>query len=168
MEFRTKMQMTAFTTLVNEIYARDGGFRLYDSGQAQEGDIFNIVAANPWTDPAGQGILLVGLTDYGRLEYEKLTGDTESFKSTNARPHVIVDASGAVRIYSYVYDLYFPDGERRHLICDYVPDINSADPIISGYVNLENTRLGGAKDMTNGFNILQHQSSFSPQAIKLN
>jgi type II secretory pathway pseudopilin PulG len=169
MELRVKTQVTAFQTIVSEQYADSGSFKAHAQGSALPGDIFEIVTV--LTDDG-----IVGFsdpTDHGEDEYAKLTGDTWSFDNSGLtsklnRCWFVTDLSGAIKMYCYVRDKYFPEGERRHLSLIYANDV--ADPSISTLVGKYNTDLGGASVLTNGFNIIQIQTdaNYNPVAIKLN
>jgi prepilin-type N-terminal cleavage/methylation domain-containing protein len=165
MELRAKTQMTAMQVMLNEKYARDGGFTTHsitNPAAVPPGEYFLYVL-----DYASkQGYNMYFWSPYGLEEYEKLTGDTSSFgvgsapSSPRGNPAVITDRSGAIKLYSYRINYYFPAGERRHLYVIYIVDTDSSDPLVQARINDYAAQDANfKKEIKVGMNVFQYDDS---------
>jgi prepilin-type N-terminal cleavage/methylation domain-containing protein len=152
---RIHTQRTAVQTMISERYAEDGGIKLLTKDVRRTDDIF-CETTNSAFAAAGEAYYFFGFTAPGVDEYEKLTGDKESFSSFYAIPgaesltkffQTTTDARGAILTYQYAM-LNFEPGVTMTVY--YIPDINSTNPIVQKY--LENLQTNNVPDITSGFN----------------
>jgi prepilin-type N-terminal cleavage/methylation domain-containing protein len=164
-ELKVKSQMTAMQVMLNEKYARDGGFKTYvtpDPAAVPPGEYF----LNVNNYASSQGYEMFYFSPYGLESYEKLTGDTSSFVigsvsgGSRGTPAVITDRSGAIKLYSYRINNYFPEGERRHLYVIYIVDTDSSDPLVQARINQYAAQDANFKKKIKvGMNVFQYEDS---------
>jgi prepilin-type N-terminal cleavage/methylation domain-containing protein len=169
-EMQVKTQVTAFQSMLDIYYAEEGGFTAYGfQNYYTSQNIFGRVQSlNMGGYPY---YTLFWLTEHGLDEYQKLTGDMESFvgsstvNSNNIQDkdfqEIYADSSGTILFYSYRNQYYYDASEEPFLWVMYIPDIDSANPVTQGRINAYFTNLANAKaqGLTSGINVFKRYNS---------
>jgi type IV pilus assembly protein PilA len=148
-------QMTAIQTIINERYAEEGEFKALDSGWESNDDFFSKITIVPGWDGA---CAFQGFTAFGDTEYEKLTGDTESFDSTSptmAWFQTVTDAKGSIVGYQYTRRNYFEDGNS--LCVFYIANVDATNNITQKYK--EDLETNNVLGVTSGFNFYSYDQA---------
>jgi prepilin-type N-terminal cleavage/methylation domain-containing protein len=124
-EQHIRNQRMAVQTMLNEFYAEHGGF---DGHQTEFSAEFGAINEPNYLD-SGEPYFICHLKENKFYdEYEKLTGDTQSFRGHNRyqqTAYVWFDASGAIVSYTYIDYTYFVSSGFPRLYVYYFKDINS-------------------------------------------
>jgi Tfp pilus assembly protein PilE len=168
-ELRAKTQLTAVQTMLNERYAKYGGFGGHLTELAAEfggaADVSSVVGVDTYSFTFN--------TAQFRSEYENLTGDTYSFRShsNHQRAFAWADPSGAVQYYGYRDNYFFvPDtAASPYLKVWYFNDIDSPFAAYFATGELKFSTLQAAKDfgLKSGFNIVKDLTDSRPGGLEL-
>jgi prepilin-type N-terminal cleavage/methylation domain-containing protein len=175
MQVRT--QKIAVQTMIDLQYAEDGGFAPHD------------YTSNPSTTPSGEQWLFVGeldagagyrfsrLTQDGLASYVELTGDTQTLgadvplEGKHGRPYVYTDRAGAIKVYQYINDRYFPASSAYgagQLQVFYVENMDSPDAAtlaFLAFMGTEDSNLPGM--LTSGFSMFHRVEAPDGKFTKL-
>jgi prepilin-type N-terminal cleavage/methylation domain-containing protein len=168
---RVRTQVTAFQTMLDLQYAEEGGFTAYNY---QDYNTSSEVYGRVQPEKIGDYpfYTFFWLTKHGLDEYQKLTGDMESF--TNFNPgalsggkiqdkdfqEIYADSAGVILFYTYRAQYYYNTSENPFLCVVYVPDIDSTNPVIQARIAAYFGDLAGAKALgvTSGINVFKYSA----------
>jgi prepilin-type N-terminal cleavage/methylation domain-containing protein len=154
LESKVRIQRMAVQTIIDERYARDGGFKNLAPQADRTDDIFVGIQKST---VVGTSVAFEGFTVPGIEEYENLTGDAESFDETSSQSRIFgcwTDFSGSIKGYHYVARNYF--GAGATLDAYYIPDLDATDPVTTGLRNFWKNQTNGVENMSSGFNVFKH------------
>jgi prepilin-type N-terminal cleavage/methylation domain-containing protein len=140
-----RTQLTAMQTMIHEQIERDGGIVTHTT--ASSNDVFGNVSSY-----YSIGYQFSLITAYGRQEYAKLTGDSQSFPpSVTMTPFIFTDLSGAIKVYCYFDDTYFGVAGKEFLIY-YIANVDSTDDVTTKF--LASTSV---PNLESGFNVYSRE-----------
>jgi prepilin-type N-terminal cleavage/methylation domain-containing protein len=176
-ELLSKTRLTAIQTMISERYGEYGGI---EGHLTEFADAFG-AATGPNVFSDGQPYFALSFTNLKwQYEYEKLTGDTYSFRShvygkNHQAVYVWINASGGIEYLGYYDNSFVADSDKNAawpmLRVWYFSDINSAaaEYMITSSTAFNFASFQAGKDfgLKTGFNIIEESNSAKPGCFKL-